>query len=138
MSSKVKITIYSLIISCIILLVFITLGVSKQVSAQPDYIDLTKMNTNLVYSYVTNMVNSPNEYEGKTVKITGKYSYNENLQNHTITVLDTLGCCSQSIEFELQDKNYPTDNKSINIEGIFSTYKVNNQTLAKIVDATLT
>ncbi len=138
MNSKVKITIYSLIISCMILLVFISLGVSKQVSAQPDFIDLTKMNTNLVYSYVTNMINSPNEYEGKTIKVAGKYSYNDSTQSYTLTIFDTLGCCSQTIAFELQDNNYPTDNKNITIEGLFSTYKVNNQTFAKIVDATLT
>ena len=124
MSSKVKITIYSLIISCLILLVFISLGVSKQVSAQPDYIDLTKMNTNLAYAQVANMINSPDIYDGKTIKVAGKYSYSENTHKHSITILDTLGCCSLVVEFELQNENYPTENKYITIEGVFSTYSV--------------
>ena len=36
-------------------------------------VDLTKLNSNMVYSTVYSMVNSPEEYKGKTVKAQGTF-----------------------------------------------------------------
>lgn len=94
-------------------------------------IDLTTLSNTMVYAQMNKMKTNPEDYLGKTIKVYGCYqtSYYNQTSNyyHFVTVQDSLGCCSQSIEFVWEgDHEYPDDypknGKWITIEGIYSSY----------------
>ena len=92
-------------------------------------IDLTKMSKTMIYSEVFNMVNSPNKYIGKTVKLTGNFSwyFNSAVKDFTpaVIVQDAAACCSQGVEFTMAnfDKDsMPEVGTEMTIQGSFETY----------------
>ena len=73
-------------------------------------VDLTLMGSDLVYATVYQMMSKPEEYEGKTIRIEGKYyaSYypiTDKYYNYCL-IADALACCSQGLEFELAGVRY--------------------------------
>lgn len=73
-------------------------------------VDLTLMGSDLVYATVYQMMSKPEEYEGKTIRIEGKYyaSYypiTDKYYNYCL-IADALACCSQGLEFELAGGRY--------------------------------
>lgn len=97
-------------------------------------IDLTSMSSTMVYSYVFNMVTTPDDFIGHRVKIRGTYDEQfwdqTNLTYHYIVIADATACCAQGMEFVLTDPNaaYPQVGEEFEISGIFGTY-VENGTL---------
>lgn len=97
-----------------------------------DY-DLTKMDSDMVYATVFQMINYPDEYIGKTFKIEGNYftMYSKNTDHyyHYCAVQDALACCAQGLEFVWDDGShvypdeYPQDNDLIIVNGTFETYQ---------------
>ena len=92
-------------------------------------IDLTAMNSTMVYSQVYDMLVSPDDYKGKTVKMNGAFSiYQTDERNYYACVIaDATACCSQGIEFVLEGKHdYPADypdlGTDITVTGVFDTY----------------
>lgn len=89
-------------------------------------IDLTKMSETMVYSQVTNMLNNPDEYIGKTVKAKGPCSVytssNTGKTYYSVIFKDSTACCNQYIEFVLEENNYPKNGDNIEIVGVFDTY----------------
>lgn len=94
-------------------------------------VDLTTLSSTLVYSEVYNMMVSPDEYVGKTIKMQGSFQYfrDEMTGNEYFSCLikDATACCAQGIEFVLAgDYVYPNDypeiNSEITVYGIFDTY----------------
>ena len=100
-----------------------------ELSGEPDPsvdVDLTVMNSNMVYAEVYNMMMYPEDYIGKTVKMegtcacyhdeeTGKYYF-------ACLIADATACCSQGIEFVLTDDyscpdDYPEIGKEIFVTG---------------------
>lgn len=68
----------------------------------------------MVYSEVYNMMYTPGDYIGKTIKMTGQFVYYENpdtqAQYFTCIIGDAMACCSQGLEFVLTGKHtYPDD-----------------------------
>lgn len=67
-------------------------------------IDLTKMSSTMVYSTVFNMVNNPEKFVGKTMRMRGEYTtYHISIDDptqiiHACIVRDAAGCCSQGLE----------------------------------------
>ena len=116
----------------------------KEQSYDPDYIDLTVMSGTMVYSEVLNMMNSPEEYEGKTVKMQGAFSYAEGTDRYyyACIIADATACCSQGIEFELAEERvfpdeYPEAGEQITVEGIFGTYYEDEYRYCTLTDAVM-
>lgn len=88
-----------------------------QKSARID-LDLTKLSSTMVYAEVYNMTTSPEEYIGKTVKMTGSFTIFQATDDYGQVIPDSLyfaciiadaaACCAQGIEFVLEgDYSYP-------------------------------
>ena len=92
-------------------------------------IDLTVLNSNLVYSQVYDMITEPDEYIGKTVKMSGQFAIYEGEERVycACIVADATACCSQGIEFILEGEppypeGYPELGEEITVAGVFDTY----------------
>lgn len=94
-------------------------------------VDLTLMGSDLIYATVYQMMSKPEEYEGKTIRIEGKYyaSYypiTDKYYNYCL-IADAAACCSQGLEFELggdavYPDDYPADQSHVIVTGVFETY----------------
>ena len=91
-------------------------------------IDLTKLSKTMVYSEVLNMMQSPKKYIGKTIKMKGTCSIQDDAINqktyYSCIIQDATACCAQGIEFELEGKDpkYPENYSEICVIGQFDTY----------------
>lgn len=114
----------------------------------PNYnsvkVDLTTLNSTMVYSEVYNMVNTPDKYVGKTVRMRGSFSvYKTDERNYYACIIsDATACCSSGIEFVLAGEyaypdDYPEEGSEITVTGIFDTYKENGQLYCQLSDAVL-
>lgn len=107
-------------------------------------VDLTKLSSTMVYSEVYNMMVSPKNYIGKTVKMKGLYSsyHDETSSNnyYFCIIADATACCSQGIEFVLKDEytypdDYPKEGENICVVGVFDTYQEGNYTYCTLKNA---
>ena len=112
-------------------------------SADAD-VDLTKLSSTLVYSEVFNMVNTPEDYVGKVVKMSGAFAVYEDETTGNVYFAcinqDATACCSQGIEFVPQgDFTYPDDfpelGTEITVRGTFGTYMEGDQLYVTLYDA---
>lgn len=97
-----------------------------------DY-DLSKMDSNMVYSVVWQMMSNPEEYIGKSFRVKGLYtaSWYEPTQQyyHYVVLKDAQACCAQGLEFVWEDGNhvypeeYPAEETQVEIVGVFETYR---------------
>ena len=83
---------------------------SPAVSGNYDY-DFTKMGQSVAYSQLSDFMNEPAKYLGKTMKITGDYyaqpSDDGSTTYYYIILNDTTACCSAYIEFLTNGCDYP-------------------------------
>lgn len=109
-------------------------------------LDLTTMSSTMVYSEVFNMVTTPENYIGKTVKMRGTYMYyyDEKPDHYYFFCLisDAMACCSQGIEFSLtKDYHYPEDypkpDDEIAVVGVFDSYEEEGNTYCILRNARL-
>ena len=107
-------------------------------------VDLTKLNSNMVYSTVYSMVNTSSDYIGKTVKAHGTFDVftdpDTGAMYYACIIADATACCSQGLEFEWKgDHTYPDDypkvGTPISVGGVFETYKEGNVTYCRLKDA---
>lgn len=97
-------------------------------------IDLTSMSSTMVYSYVFNRINAPDDFIGQRFRIRGTYDEQywdqTSLTYHYIVIADATACCAQGLEFVLTDGSaaYPQVGEEFEISGTFGTY-VENGTL---------
>lgn len=106
-------------------------SVIAQYKSEGVDVDLTLMESDLVYATVYQMMSKPEEYEGKTIRIEGKYyaSYypiTDKYYNYCL-IADAAACCSQGLEFELgggavYPDGYPEDQSEVIVTGVFETY----------------
>ena len=91
-------------------------------------VDLTKLNANMLYSAVFDMVENPAECRGKMIKIRGTYfalhDPAKNEYHHSCVIWDATACCMQGMEFELADENYPPNESEITLIGKFDVYTI--------------
>lgn len=94
-------------------------------------LDLTALSSTMVYSEVFNMMMAPEEYEGKTIKMDGVCNVYQDPETgktyYACIVQDATQCCSQGLEFVLDESqyeasDYPENGDEIVISGDFSTY----------------
>ena len=109
-------------------------------------IDLTTLTPNLIYSQVFDMVNEPDKYIGKKVRVTGSFAYTHDTTTDgdyfAVFIADAAACCQQGMEFVLTGEHkypddYPAIGDSITVEGIFNTYTENDWQYCQLKDAAL-
>ena len=106
-----------------------------------DY-DLTEMDTQMAYVQLSNMMLSPEDYLGKTVKLRGTFAHaaESGREFFVCYLLDVNACCSQSLEFETDEAydfpgGYPAEESPITVYGVFNTYEENGYTYLQLADA---
>ena len=121
----------------------------KETSAAADEtvdVDLTALSGALVLSEVTNMLSSPKNYIGKTVKMRGSFASFPNPVTggyyFTCMIQDAAACCAQGMEFILAgDLTYPDDYPPVKsiicVIGVFDTYQEGGNTYCTLRDARL-
>lgn len=109
-----------------------------------DAVDLTVLNSTMVYSEVYDMVEKPENYIGKTIRMKGNFSvYEENDRRYFACIIqDATACCAQGLEFELKGthqypEDYPAMNAEITVTGIFDTYEEDGDRYCVIKNAVL-
>ncbi|MCR5290139.1 MAG: hypothetical protein K6E51_09130 [Treponema sp.] len=105
-------------------------------------LDLTKQSSTMVYSQVFNMMISPEDFIGKTIKMQGLCSVyhdeEDNKDYYACIIMDATACCAQGIDFELKaGLTYPSDNEKITITGVFEQYTVKGYESFHLARATL-
>ena len=100
-------------------------------------VDLTAMSATMVYAEVFNIMTAPDDYIGKTIKMSGPYSasyYNQTDQYyHYVLIEDAASCCQQGIEFVWNGEHaypdeYPEVQSRIEVVGVFDSYDELGQT----------
>lgn len=96
-------------------------------------VDLTVLTPNMVYAEVSNMMMYPDNYLGKTIKVSGPYfpMYYDVTNNyyHYVLIEDALACCQNGMEFIWDEgthtypDEYPKEDDVIEIVGELKSYK---------------
>ena len=104
-------------------------------------IDLTVLSSTMIYSMVYCMTTTPDSYIGMKVKMLGFAASYQNEETgvsyHACIIQDATACCSQGIEYELSEGEYPEDNSIIYVTGTFDTYTEAGYTYCILRDAEL-
>ena len=113
-------------------------------------VDLTQLSSTMVYSEVYNMMVTPKNYIGKTVKMRGQFTvyeadpdsdYNYGGDRYfSVVIADATACCQQGLEFVLAgDPVYPDDypevGTEISVTGTFEIYKEGEYQYCRLVNS---
>ena len=105
-------------------------------------VDLTKSDTQMAYVQLSNMMLSPEDYRGKTIKMRGTFAHatEKNKTFFVCYVMDATACCSQSLEFETDEAydypdGYPALESEITVTGVFETYEYNGYAMYRLAHA---
>lgn len=107
-------------------------------------VDLTKLSSTMVYSEVYNMMYSPKDYIGKTVKMSGMFvaytNQDESQFYPAVIIADATACCSQGLEFVLEGnppypEGYPEMETEITVIGTFETYDEDGNIFCRLQNA---
>ena len=110
-------------------------------------VDLTQLNSNMIYAQVYDMLENTEKYTGQTVRVQGTFNYYQDptskREYFAALVSDATACCAQGIEFVRKDEahypeDYPEQGTPIEISGTFYTYTEENQVFIELHDATMT
>ncbi len=116
-------------------------GSGVQTLAQMVPLDLTQASSTVVYSEVYNMMNTPGDYIGKTVKMRGLCGVftDESTGNvyYSCVIPDATACCSQGIEFITDDGSYPVEGEEFTVEGIFEVYTESDYQYCRLKNAVI-
>lgn len=108
-------------------------------------VDLTELSSTMVYSEVFNMMNDPDFYMGKIIKMKGIFSvYHDDytgIDYFYCIIKDATACCAQGMEFTLEGCSYPDDypeeGMEIVVMGEYTTYLEGKTLYCTLKDATL-
>ena len=106
-------------------------------------VDLTSMNSTMVYAAVSDMVAHPEKYTGQSVKIQGVFRVfpGDGRDYYACLISDALACCQQGVEFILKDGVYPDDDPPVDstvvVGGTFDAYEENGYTYCQLLDASV-
>ena len=109
-------------------------------------VDLTELNSNMVYAQVYDMVFGETDYNGKTVRAKGVFDYYQDpgtkKEYFAVIISDATACCAQGIEFVLAGEHtypddYPEIGSEIVVHGIFNTYEDETGAYVQLKDAVL-
>ncbi|MBR4201039.1 MAG: hypothetical protein IKQ91_07145 [Oscillospiraceae bacterium] len=122
-----------------------TVDVPDAVNGEYD-VDLTTLDSNMVYAQVYDMVFGETDYNGKLVRAKGTFDCYEDPQTnnvyYAVLISDATACCAQGIEFVLAgDHKYPDDypelGSEITLHGTFNTYEDETGAYVQLKDAVL-
>ncbi len=120
-------------------------GAGGQPAGDVD-VDLTKLSSTMVYSEVYNMVNAPDPYVGKTVRMRGTFDVFEDADEgeygYTCVIADATACCATGIPFVRKGdysfpEEYPDIWSEIQVVGTFEVYESGGYKVCRLVDSTL-
>ena len=109
-------------------------------------VDLTGLESNMVYAQVYDMVFGETDYEGKTVRAKGTFDCYEdprtNQRYYAVLISDAAACCAQGLEFVLSGEHqypddYPETGAEIVIHGTFHSYEDATGAYVQLKDAAL-
>ncbi len=109
-------------------------------------VDLTVLSSTMVYAEVYNMMTTPDNYLGKTVKMKGQFAvYHDEMTDKyyfAVVIADATACCQQGLEFVLDSESvypadYPKEGSNITVTGIFGTYDEDGSTYCQLTSATI-
>lgn len=91
-------------------------------------IDISVMNSDMIYATVYQLVSAPEQYIGKRIKIKGnhysQYYEETGLTYHFALIQDAAACCAQGLEFEMASGlEYPNEEEEVVVVGTFETYE---------------
>lgn len=117
---------------------------SKDTAAETEskIVDLTEMNATMVYSEVFAMMTEPEEYMGKTIKMTGVCNRYTDIKTgadyYACIITDATACCAQGIEFQLPEgTSYPGMGETITVIGTFGSYTEDENEYYVLLDSKL-
>ena len=122
-----------------------TVDVPDAVNGEYD-VDLTTLDSNMVYAQIYDMVFGETDYNGKLVRAKGTFDCYEDPQTnnvyYAVLISDATACCAQGIEFVLAgDHKYPDDypelGSEITLHGTFNTYEDETGAYVQLKDAVL-
>lgn len=107
-------------------------------------IDLAEENATMAFSQLYQMGMTPEEYEGKRVRIKGSFTVSQGPSKDSyyfaVVITDATACCMQGLEFVLADSRkypdeYPRQGEEITVEGEFQSYTDNGYTYCHLINA---
>lgn len=108
-------------------------------------IDLTTLESNMVYAQVYSMMSDPGSFKGKKVRAKGTFAhtFDNGKDYYAVFISDAAACCQQGMEFERTGdfkfpEDYPEENADIVVEGFFDTYIEGGYTYCTLRDAVMT
>lgn len=109
-------------------------------AAGSEAIDLTVLSGTAVYSQVYNMLITPADYMGKTVKMQGQFNRYQDPDTKkvytSVIIADATACCQQGLEFQAGNAADRLKNGStVTVEGTFDTYQEGELTYCYLKDA---
>lgn len=122
-----------------------TVAVPDAANGEYD-VDLTTLDSNMVYAQVYDMVFGETDYNGKLVRAKGTFDYYQDPETQkeyfAVLISDATACCAQGIEFVLSGEykypdDYPELGSEIVIHGTFNTYEDETGAYVQLKDAVL-
>lgn len=108
-------------------------------------VDLSVMDSDMIYATVYQMMSDPEQYVGKTFRIEGKFyvTYDEMTKNqyYYCVIKDATECCAQGLEFvwgdgsHIYSDEYPTDGTEVIVDGTFELYMENDSRYCRLANA---
>ncbi len=108
-------------------------------------VDLSVMDSDMIYATVYQMMSDPEQYVGKTFRIEGKFYVTDDEmtknQYYYCVIKDATECCAQGLEFVWGDGShiypdeYPTDGTEVIVDGTFELYMENDSRYCRLANA---
>ena len=108
-------------------------------------VDLSVMDSEMIYATVYQIMSDPEQYVGKTFRIEGKFyvTYDEMTKNqyYYCVIKDATECCAQGLEFVWGDGShiypdeYPNDGTEVIVDGTFELYMENDSRYCRLANA---
>ncbi|MBQ4464469.1 MAG: hypothetical protein II916_00690 [Oscillospiraceae bacterium] len=109
-------------------------------------VDLTILESSMVYAQCYDMVYNSDAYTGKTIRAHGPFAYYQDPETEkeyfAVLISDATACCSQGIEFVLAGEavfpdDYPETGTEITVTGTYNAYEENGSPYVQLLDATI-
>lgn len=105
-------------------------------------IDLTQMNTTMVFAEVSNIMYMPVDYIGKIIRMRGTASSATDPETgntyHAVIIQDATACCASGLDYILADgQEYPADETDVTVTGEFELFEENDFFYCQLKDAIL-
>ena len=111
----------------------------------PVDLDLTQLSSTMVYAEVFNMMYTPEDYVGRTVRMEGTLAVWHDTEReryyYTCIVEDATACCAQGVEFVWDGhtpEEYPPEGSRVQVVGTFGTYEEDGFQYCQLEQAELT